>query len=136
MWAVGLAISAVVAFILSSAYYALAPRRVRAGPNDQSVPAGSADAGSADERTRPWQIAVEFVRSALVAGLMTGLLLAADWSGPAAGALLGLALWVLPLVLLAGSVVWEKVPVRSALLHAGDWLLKLVAIGAIVGLFV
>ena len=131
MWAVGVAIAAVVAFILSSAYYALAARRVPAGAHAQS-----ADAGSPDERTRPWQIAVEFVRSALVAGLITGLLLAAGWSGPAAGALLGLALWVLPLVLLAGSVVWEKVPVRSALLHAGDWLLKLLAIGAIVGLFV
>jgi len=131
MWAVGLAIAAVVAFILSSAYYALAPRRVPAGTDAQSHVAGSAD-----ERTRPWQIAVELLRSALVAGLLTGLLLAAGWSGPAAGALLGLALWVLPVVLLAGSVVWENVPVRSAMLHAGDWLLKLVAIGAIVGLFV
>ncbi len=50
--------------------------------------------------------------------------------------LLGLALWVgFPLVLLSGSIIWDKVPPITALLHAGDWLLKLVVISAIVGLW-
>ena len=42
---------------------------------------------------------------------------------------------MLPLVLLSGSVVWERVPVPRAALHTGDWLVKLVAIGALVGAF-
>jgi Protein of unknown function (DUF1761) len=50
--------------------------------------------------------------------------------------LLGLVLWTgFPVVLLTGSMMWEKVPAPTALLHAGDWLLKLVVIAAIVGLW-
>ena len=78
---------------------------------------------------------IELLRSAITATLVAGLLIATDESGPTAGALLGLVLWALPLVLLTGSVVWERVPVSNAALHAGDWLIKLLAIGAIVGAF-
>jgi hypothetical protein len=50
--------------------------------------------------------------------------------------LLGLALWLgFPFVLLTGSMMWEKVPAVTAMLHAGDWLLKLVVISVIVGLW-
>jgi len=52
---------------------------------------------------------------------------------PTQGALLGAGLWTLPVVLLIGSVVHESTPSRSAALHAGDWLVKLVALGAIIG---
>jgi hypothetical protein len=34
-----------------------------------------------------------------------------------------------------GSVIWDRVPPVTALLHAGDWLLKLLVIAAIVGLW-
>jgi hypothetical protein len=123
----GIAIAAVAAFILSSVYYIVAPK----------APPASAERGTArDERPKPWQILLELVRSAIVAGLLAGLMIAAGWSGAWVGALLGLSLFALPLVLLAGSVQWEKVPVSTAVLHAGDWLLKLVLIGVIVGLFV
>jgi hypothetical protein len=51
--------------------------------------------------------------------------------------LLGLALWLgFPFVLLTGSMMWEKVPAVTAILHAGDWLLKLVVISALVGLWI
>jgi hypothetical protein len=30
-------------------------------------------------------------------------------------------------------MVWEKVPLTMAAIHAGDWLVKLVVISAIVG---
>jgi hypothetical protein len=47
-----------------------------------------------------------------------------------------LVLWVaFPVVLLAGSVRWEDVPTKLAAIHAGDWLVKLLAITTIVGLF-
>lgn len=50
--------------------------------------------------------------------------------------LLGLALWLgFPFVLLTGSMIWDRVPAPTAALHAGDWLLKLVVISAIVGLW-
>jgi hypothetical protein len=38
-------------------------------------------------------------------------------------------------VLLTGSMIWDRVPAPTAALHAGDWLLKLVVISAIVGLW-
>jgi hypothetical protein len=42
---------------------------------------------------------------------------------------LGLALWAgFPLVILSGSVFHERVPAALAAIHAGDWLLKLLAI--------
>jgi hypothetical protein len=112
----GIVIATGVAFVISVGFYSVFP----AGPPG---------------RTAPWQVGVELLRSALVAALVTGLLRAAGWAGFAAGSLLGLALWTLPVVLLAGSVVWERVPLRRAAPHAGDWLIKLVAIGAITGAF-
>jgi hypothetical protein len=36
-------------------------------------------------------------------------------------------------VLLSGSVLHEHVPWRPAVIHAGDWLVKLVAFTLIVG---
>jgi Protein of unknown function (DUF1761) len=47
---------------------------------------------------------------------------------------LALMLWVgFPVVLLTGSVAWEKAAPVTAAIHAGDWLLKLLLIAAIVG---
>lgn len=123
MIAVGIVVATLVAFVVSSAFYAVVP--------GVSAPA----AGSATDRPTPRQIVVELLRSALTASLVAGLLTAAGWSGFLAGALLGVVLWTLPVVLLAGSVNWEGVPVRTAAGHAADWLIKLVAIGAVVGAF-
>ena len=122
MIAVGIGVATVAAFIVSSVYYSLMP----------AVPM-AAGATPDTGRPAPWQIAAELVRSAITAGLVAGLLAAGGWDGAAAGALLGLVLWVLPFVILTGSVVWERVPVPRAALHIGDWLVKLVAIGTIVG---
>jgi len=48
----------------------------------------------------------------------------------------GVMLWIgFPVVLLAGSVLWEKTPVKVAAIHAGDWLVKLVVIPIIVSLW-
>lgn len=121
----GIAIATVAAFLISSVFYSLAP----AAPPAH----GAAAAGS--RSPRPWQFAVEIVRSLLVAALVAGLLAVAGWDRVVDGLLLGLALTVLPVVLLAGSVLWEGVPVRTAATHAVDWIIKLVAIGSIVGAF-
>ena len=51
----------------------------------------------------------------------------------AAGLLLGLVLWIgFPLVLWIGAVIHEATPVGLAAVHAGDWLVKLLLVGAIV----
>jgi hypothetical protein len=118
---IGILLATAAAFLISLVFYAFVP----------VVPSSDVDTG----RPRAWQVVVELLRNALTAGLVAGLMAAAGWRGPVEGMLLGLALGVLPVVLLAGSVVWERVPVRSASAHAADWLAKLSAIGAIVGVF-
>lgn len=125
MIGLGILIATATAFVISFAFYAL-----------MSTPSPTA-ASPLEVSTRPkwWQVLIELVRSALVASLIAGLMGAAEWQGPLAGLLLGLALGVLPIVLLAGSVLWEGVPVRAAATHAIDWIIKLAAIGAIVGIF-
>jgi hypothetical protein len=46
----------------------------------------------------------------------------------------GVILWVgLSAMQWVGSMVWEKVPLKMAAIHAGDWLVKLVLICAILG---
>jgi len=40
-----------------------------------------------------------------------------------------------PAILLVGSVIWDDVPPRLAAIHAGDWLMKLLLIAVIVGIW-
>jgi hypothetical protein len=119
--ALGIIIATVVAFFVSAVYYGLAP----AAPVQEPVP----------QRATGALVAVELLRNLAVAALIAGLIAAANWSGLVAGLLTGLSLSILPAVLLAGSVFHEGVPARRAAVHAGDWLIKLVVIGAILGLF-
>lgn len=118
-----IAAATVVAFVISAVYYSVA---LSAWPVDASseVPAG---------RPSPTQAAIELVRSAAIASLVLWLVRSAAWESLGEGALLGLALWTMPVVLLTGSVLHEGTPARVAAIHAGDWLIKLIAVGAIVG---
>jgi hypothetical protein len=119
----GVVIAMVAGLVTGAIVYGVVP----AGPATASVAAPSRPAAAV--------AVVELVRSLAVACLLAGLLAAGEWSGSAAGALLGIALWTLPAVLLAGSVFHDGVAPRQAALHALDWAVKLAAIGAVVGLF-
>lgn len=121
MIALGIAAATGAAFLISAVYYSIVPTP----PAAEQPP----------QRPMAALMFVELARNLAVAGLVAGLLSAADRSGSGAGALLGLSLWILPVVLLAGSIFHEGVPMSRAAVHAIDWLIKLVAIGAIVGLF-
>lgn len=122
MITLGIVIAAAVAFVISGIYYAIAP----ATPPPEPLP----------QRPMSALVPVELLRNLAVSALVAGLLAAANWTGLLAGALVGLSLSILPAVLLAGSVFHEGVPTSRAVLHIADWLIKLVAIGAIVGLFI
>jgi hypothetical protein len=118
-----IAIAAVAAFILSGVWYGVfGGRLARLHP-------AYAEGGSLSGT----DVIVELVRNLVLAAVIAGLVtrLPVDtWPG---ALLFALILWVgFPLVLLAGSVYHEKVPVPPAGIHAGDWLLKLLAITLIV----
>ena len=121
MNAVGITIATAVAFVISAIYYGAMPAEPPSKPDPR--------------RPMIAQLVVELLRNLAVATLVAGLLAAADWGGLGSGVLLALSLWTLPIVLLAGSVFHEGVPRRRAALHAVDWLIKLIAIGAILGPF-
>lgn len=124
VWAV--LVSAVVAFVLSGAWYAgfgnLLPQLSSAYEHGG--------------RTAPATIAVELARNLVVAMVLAGLAGLIDLGGWVEVARFGAALWVgFPAMILAGSVFHEKVPVKLAAIHAGDWLVKLLAVALIVGLW-
>jgi hypothetical protein len=49
---------------------------------------------------------------------------------------LGLWLWIgFPFMILVGSVLWDKVPWKLAAIHAGDWLVKLLVMAIILGVW-
>ena len=111
-----IAVCVVSVFVLSSVYYSLTGHEA----GDGSRPA-------------PWQVVLELCRSALVTVVLAGLVDRMDL-GLGGALVLGLAVWTaFPFVLLTGSVMWDRVPLRIAATHAGDWLLKLLVITAIVG---
>ena len=126
MLALGIGAAAVAAFVVSSVYYTLAT------PVEQRVLGGTAlDRG----RPGPAKVLTELLRTAVTAAVFA-------WIADRAGALdlpdtlaLALMAWVgFPVVLLTGSVIWEKAPPVTAAVHAGDWLLKLLLIAVILGL--
>ncbi len=91
---------------------------------------------STDETTPPWKIAVELLRCLTLALVLAGLASRADIDTLAGGLVLGLVLWVgFPLVLWVGAMVWERTPWRLAAIHGGDWLVKLLALTAIVSVW-
>lgn len=116
-------VAAVTGFIISSVWYAVfADRAGGAGPGGDSV-----------NSPPVWKLGVEFGRSLIVAIALWWLAWrvgTGDWVGALQ---LGLISWVgFPLVLLTGSVIWEDVPSSTAVIHAGDWLVKILAIAVIV----
>jgi FtsH-binding integral membrane protein len=111
------------AFILSFAWYTIFSRRLAALSSVYATEARPSGA----------VIALEFVRSLIVAGVLAALAVATEADTWAAGAALGLLAWIgFPLVILSGSVLHEKYPAPLAAIHIGDWLLKLLLIAGVV----
>jgi hypothetical protein len=70
---------------------------------------------------------------ALVLAYFLGLIGNVDWVGAVR---VGVLLWIgLAAMQWVGSIMWENVPVKMAAIHAGDWLVKLVLIAVIVGVW-
>jgi hypothetical protein len=120
------AVSAVVAFMLSSVYYIPFGRQL----------AELSDAYADPGRPPAWKLGVELVRNLVLVAVLAGFTEQIDIDGWADAVVLGLASWVgFPLVLWTGAVVWERVPWKLAAIHAGDWLVKLLVVAVIVGVW-
>jgi hypothetical protein len=93
------------------------------------------DAAMDRGRPGPGKIGAELVRTMVVAAVFAGMAARAhDLAVPGAFGL-ALAAWLaFPVVLLTGSVMWERVAPVTAAMHTGDWLLKLALIAVAIGL--
>jgi Protein of unknown function (DUF1761) len=119
-------VAAVVAFVLAGAYYAVLGAEL----------AEVSEAAAAGGQSAPWELAVELLRSLTVAAVVAGIAAQGEIDEWTAGVLLALALWIgFPVVLWTGAVIHENAPVKLAAIHAGDWLLKLLAIAVIVSVW-
>jgi hypothetical protein len=125
LWAV--LVAAVVAFVASAAWYiAFSKQRATLSP------AAAASAG----RPQPTQILLELARNLVLAFVLAYLVRQINVTTATRAASLGLLLWIgFPFILLSGSVIYENVPWRLAAIHAGDWLIKLLLIPVIIGLW-
>ena len=82
--------------------------------------------GSADTAMPAWKIPVDLVRELVVvyvlARFVTGLRIV-DWKGAVS---LGLWVWLgFPVQMLVGCSLWDNKPWTLSLIHAGDWLMKM-----------
>ncbi len=119
-------VSIVGAFVLSGIWYGVLGNRMAALHPAYAEPSRSPYVTAGVELSR------NLVLTLAVAGLADRL----DVDDLAGGLLLGLVLWIgFPLVLLTGSVFHEKVPPALAAIHAGNWLLKLLLIGGVAGVW-
>jgi hypothetical protein len=122
--------AAVAAFVFSSVYYGAFGKQLA------MLSPAYAEAGTGAQRPPAWKMLVEIVRSLVVASVLAGLateLEIEDWTAAVA---LGFAVWIgFPVVLWTGAIMWEKVPWKLAAIHAGDWLVKVLIIAVIVGVW-
>lgn len=115
-----LSVVVVVAFIASSLWYS----PLLFGRQFLEL-SGLATAPSPNAAKALCELFRTFVLAYVVAHLVLRLNIA-DWRGALR---LGLWLWVgFPVVLLTGSMLWQNVPWQLALIHSGDWLIKLILI--------
>lgn len=121
-----IAVVVVAAFVISSVYYI-----VFAKPRTAMLQA----AGVTPEGwPQPWKIALELVRNFALAYAIARLVVQTGVSTTGGGLWLGFWLWLaFPVVLLSGSIVWDSAPWKLAAIHAGDWLLKVMLMAAVIG---
>jgi hypothetical protein len=78
-------------------------------------------------------VVVEVLRCLVLAAVVAGLAAQARVDGLTGGLVLGLILWIgFPVVLWIDAIVHENIRWRLAAIHAGDWLVKLLVVGAVV----
>jgi len=126
---VAVLVAAVAAFVASSVYYMVFGKTLMA-----LLPA---DSVAVDMRKVPaWKKAAEFIRGLIVAFVVAYFVAqfgVVDWKGALR---LALVVWVgFPFMILTGAVLWDNRPWKFAAIHSGDWLMKLVLMALILGMW-
>ena len=121
-----IAVGTVAAFVIGAVWYGALGSRM----------AGLHEAYAEPARPSLATVGGELVRCLVLALAVAWLTVEVAPDGVGESLLLGVVLWVgFPAVLLSGSVLHERVPPSLAAIHAADWLLKLVALALLLGLW-
>jgi hypothetical protein len=117
-----LVVATVVAFVASFIWYIIFAK--------QMSKLGSASTG----KPNPKLIAGEFVKNVVLAVALLYFVIQLGVHTLFGVVHLTLLLWIaFPVLILISSVMYEKVALKLAAIHAGDWLLKLILMTAILG---
>lgn len=116
-------VAVMAAFIASAVYYVVfSKQRAKLSP-----------AAAATNRPNPLQMVAELVRNFVLAWVLAYLVEHLGVATLGQSFSLAVMLWIaFPVILLSGSVMYEKVPVKLAFIHAGDWIIKLLIMTSIV----
>ena len=84
----------------------------------------------------PWKMGVVIAQSIVIA-LVLAYIINRSGANDVPGALwIGFVLWFgLSAMQWVGSMLWEKSPLKMALIHGGDWLMKIILISFIIGIW-
>src|SRR5216683_6839493 len=125
-WAV--VVAALAAFVMSSLYYS----PLLLGNVWLAVAPGST-AGTIPSIGRVIGEIIRTLVITFVVARLIALLGGSDWKGA-----VRLALWLwfgFSGVMWVGAIMWERTPWQVAAIHSGDWLLKIILIAVIVGVW-
>ena len=82
------------------------------------------------------KLVVEFARCFILAYVIARFVALLGIASALGAVHFGLSVWVgFPVIVLAGSVLWENNPWKVAAIHAGDWLVKMLVIPLILTLW-
>jgi Protein of unknown function (DUF1761) len=121
-------VTTLAAFVFSSVWYSVFGKaRMKLLGNDQGATADM-------RKVSTWKKLFELVRTFVVTLVMahvialTGIVRWLD--------AVQLGIWIaigFPVMILVGSVMWDKRPWKLAAIHAGDWLVKILLMAAMLG---
>lgn len=122
-------VAAIAAFVASGVWYAVFG-------NTMVRLQGAWRGAEAPESPEPWRYAVFFVAILVLSTAIAVLIDLTGVAGAAESIGLGVLLWVgFVLTQWVNSIAGEDVPVGLAAIHGGDWLLHVVIITGIVGVW-
>jgi len=119
----------VAAFVFSSAWYMVF------GKARMKLLGNNRDTDADVRRVSAGKILFEVIRSFVVVFVIAHLLALAGILGWRDAAQFGLWLGTFPVMILVGSVLWDKRPWKLAAIHAGDWLFKILLVAVILGVW-
>ena len=120
-------VAGIVAFVASAIWY------IVFGKEMAKVSTAFAEQ---QQRPAPWKMGAVIVQSIVIAFVLAYIIARSGSTGWLDAAWIGFILWLgLSAMQWVGSMLWENVPFKMALIHGGDWLLKMVLISIIVGIW-